>query len=124
MGAKKLLDLYKELEQQNKVADEKKECVESLLLIHPCTGLLGEDLTDKIKKLWGQREIDFNKFHSGRISTSKYSGPVTHMPVSLWGYLNQNDCKYLRPIGDYLDQHLKSYYAPLLLPALILKNQF
>lgn len=85
-----------------------------LIVMHPCVDLLDDsELSAALRALWRERRI--TDIPPGSSDHSKLAALPVNMPVALWGFMMQNDCKYMNPVGYYLADAVSLRHLPLLI---------
>lgn len=86
--------------------------VRSLCLFHPCTKFVLAEIGDaELSRAWEERGPKLR----GRLAGETYRGGPDQIPFAIFGYVHNNDCNYLHPVGSFLARNLTPTHAPLLL---------
>ena len=114
-GARALVRQYAPLVQALPEPTTARSFPRDLLLLHPCVGLLPQaEVGQALRDLWQMRTVETVP----SVSTNndwKLPGLPVHVPLALWGFLMKSDCKYMHPVGLFLNGQLTLRHLPLLL---------
>jgi hypothetical protein len=118
-GARALVQQYTALIQAAPDPTTAWSFPRDLLLLHPCVGILPPaEVEPTLRHLWQRRGIDKVPNGGGNSNGPKLAGLSLHVPLALWGFVTQNDCSYMNPVGRFLDGQLTLRHLPLLLALL------
>jgi len=116
-GARALRRHWRAMRERGRLDPDYIRYVRSLVVFHPYTGFLvdagqGDRLDEELAGAWAHRGLKLDELYK---SNKLYAGGPDEVVFALWGYIHNNDCSYIHPIGNYLAQHLRPYHVPLLM---------
>ena len=92
--------------------------VRSLCLFHPYTKFILEEVSDvELKTGWETRGLKLESMYKNKEGTTEgdYAGGIDELPFAIWGFIHNNNCNYIHPVGTRIAAQLRPYDTPLLI---------